>query len=100
MEKLKLSEQDIVNAICLHSAHKRQVNPNEISVELLWDEDYGFSAEIQDSKQRKQILIQANIIEAIRFWLENELQRDPFAARLELQLDDEEGITAFATYSN
>lgn len=99
MEKLKLSEQDIVNAICLYSAQKRQVAPSEISVEMMWDEEYGFSAEIQDAQQRKQMLIQANMIEAIRFWLESELQRDPYAARLELELDEQEGIIAFATYN-
>jgi hypothetical protein len=38
------------------------------------------------------------MIEAIRFWLRHELHRDPFAASLELVLDDDEGIIAFANY--
>jgi len=37
METLKLSEQEIVNAICLHVANKRQISPEEVGVELLWD---------------------------------------------------------------
>jgi len=91
MGQIKLSEQNIVNALCLHIAHKRQIKPSDVEIELLYDDDYGFSAEayIQD---RKQILITANIIEAIRFWLETEMNIDPFAAAIELVLDDDEGI--------
>lgn len=91
MGQIKLSEQNIVNALCLHIAHKRQIKPQDVEIELLYDDDYGFSAEacIQD---RKQILITANIIEAIRFWLENEMNIDPFAAAIELVLDENEGI--------
>jgi hypothetical protein len=97
MEKLKLSEQDIVNALCLYIADKKQLHPQEVGIELMWDEEYGFSAAAHENG-RKQILVQANIIEAIRFWLRYEMQRDPFAASLELELDDEEGVIAFATY--
>lgn len=97
MEKLKLSEQDIVNALCLYVADKKQINPSDIGIELMWDEEYGFSASAAENG-RSQILIQANMIEAIRFWLQHELNRDPFAASLELELDDDEGIIAFATY--
>jgi len=91
MGQIKLSEQNIVNALCLHIAHKRQIKPQDVEIELLYDDDYGFSAEayIQD---RKQILITANIIEAIRFWLENQMNIDPFAAAIELVLDENEGI--------
>ncbi|PGT82339.1 YxcD family protein [Bacillus sp. AFS040349] len=91
MGQIKLSEQNIVNALCLHIAHKRKIKPSDVEIELLYDDDYGFSAEayIQD---RKQILITANIIEAIRFWLETEMNIDPFAAAIELVLDDDEGI--------
>ncbi|GEN33122.1 MULTISPECIES: YxcD family protein [Aneurinibacillus] len=97
MEKLKLSEQDIVNALCLYIADKKQISPHDVSVELMWDEDYGFSASAMENG-RTQMLIQANMIEAIRFWLRHELHRDPFAASLELVLDDDEGIIAFANY--
>lgn len=97
MQTVKLSEQDIVNAICLYIADKKQVNPGEVEVELMWDEDYGFSAEIF-VMQRQQVLIEANMIEAIRFWLHDQMRLDPFGAALELVLSDEEGITAYAKY--
>jgi hypothetical protein len=40
-----------------------------------------------------------NIIEALRFWLDTEMNVDPYAAGLELELDNEEGIIAFAKLS-
>ncbi|MGM0873270.1 MAG: YxcD family protein [Bacillota bacterium] len=94
MGKIKISEQDIVNALCLHIAHKRQITPQEVEIELMHDDDYGFSAEAYVN-DRKQILITANMIEALRYWLETVLKIDPFSAALELVLDDEEGIIAY-----
>lgn len=97
METIKLTEQDIVNAICLYIADKKQVNPQDVEVELMWDEQYGFSAEVF-ALQRQQVLIEANMIEAIRFWLHDQMKKDPFGAALELMLSEEEGITAYARY--
>jgi hypothetical protein len=61
-------------------------------VELMYDDDYGFSAEAYVN-DRKQVLITANIIEALRLWLDEFLNEDPYAG-IELVLDDEEGIIA------
>jgi hypothetical protein len=94
MGKIKVSEQDIINALCLHIAHKRQIIPQEVEIELMYDDDYGFSAEAYVN-DRKQVLITANIIEALRYWLETEMSIDPFSAALELVLDDDEGIIAY-----
>jgi hypothetical protein len=94
MGKIKVSEQDIINALCLHIAHKRQITPQEVDIELRYDDDYGFSAEAYVN-DRKQVLITANIIEALRYWLETEMSIDPFSAALELVLDDDEGIIAY-----
>lgn len=93
MEKLIISEQDIINAVCVYISRKKQVKPEEVEVELMYDDDYGFSAEAY-VHDRKQVLIAANLIEALRMWLDEYLHRDPFAG-IELVLDDEEGIIAF-----
>ena len=92
MEKLVISEQDIINALCVYISRKKQVNPEEVEVELMYDDDYGFSAEAYVDG-RKQVLITVNLIEAIRMWLEEYLNRDPFSG-IELVLDDDEGIIA------
>lgn len=94
MEKIKLSEQDIINALCLHIAYKKQIRPEEVEIELMYDDDYGFSAEAY-VHDRKQVLITANMIEALRFFLDTEMNVDPFAASIELVLDDNEGIIAY-----
>lgn len=44
METVKISEQELINALCVYIAEKRQVGPEEVSVELMYDDDYGFSA--------------------------------------------------------
>ncbi|WP_147533454.1 YxcD family protein [Bacillus marasmi] len=93
MEKLVIFEQDIINALCVYVSRKKQVKPEEVEVELMFDDDYGFSAEAWVDG-REQILIAANIIEALRLWLDEYLNRDPFAG-IELVLDDEEGIIAY-----
>lgn len=92
MEKLVIFEQDVINALCVYVARKKQVNPEDVTVELAFDDDYGFSAEAWVDG-RNQILITANIIEALRLWLDEYLHRNPFAG-IELVLDDEEGIIA------
>lgn len=93
MGKITLSEQDIINALCVYIADKKQISPHEVEIELLFDDEYGFSAE-SHVYGRKQILITLNIIEAIRAWLHNEMAIDPYAAKVELILDDVEGIMA------
>lgn len=92
MEKLILPEQDIINAICVYTARKKQVKPEEVEVELMYDDDHGFSAEIYVN-ERKQVLITLNIIEALRLWLAEFLNKDPYSG-IKLVLDDKEGIIA------
>ena len=93
MGKITLSEQEIINALRVYIAEKKQISPSEVEIELMFDDDYGFSAEAH-SLGRKQILITLNIIEAVRAWLHNEMAIDPYAAKIELVLDDDEGIIA------
>ncbi|MCF2650403.1 YxcD family protein [Niallia sp. Sow4_A1] len=92
MEKLIIPEQDIINAICVYVARKKQVRPEEVEVELMYDDDYGFSAEAY-VRDRKQVLITQNMIEALRLWLDEYLNLDPYIG-LKLVLDEEEGIIA------
>ncbi|YCA45665.1 YxcD family protein [Bacillus sp. JZ8] len=92
MGSLSISEQDIINALCVYISQKKQIKPQEVEVELMYDDRYGFSAEAFVGG-RKQVLITANLMEAIRLWLDEYLNRDPYAD-IKLVLDDEEGIIA------
>ncbi len=97
METIKLPEELLINAVCLYIAEKKQISPNDVTVELMWDDEVGFSAEVF-ALDRQQILVESNLIEAVRFLLQTQLNRDPYAAAIELVLDDEEGILALANY--
>jgi hypothetical protein len=45
MGSLSISEQDIINALCVYISQKKQIKPEEVEVELMYDDSYGFSAE-------------------------------------------------------
>ncbi|MFZ0445045.1 MAG: YxcD family protein [Bacillus sp. (in: firmicutes)] len=93
MEKLIIPEQDIINALCVYTARNKEIKPEEVEIELMYDdENGGFSAEAYWNG-RKQVYVMINIIEALRIWLEEYLNKDPFSG-IELVLDDEEGIIA------
>jgi hypothetical protein len=93
MEKLILSEQDIINALCVYVSRKKQIRAEDVEIELMYDDDHGgYSAEAY-ANGRMQVLITANIIEALRLWLDEFLNRDPYAG-IKLILDDEQGIIA------
>lgn len=93
MEKLILSEQEIVNSVCVFIASKIDIKPQEVEVELMYDDDKGFSAEAYVGR-RSQVITTAIIIEAIRYWLEHYKDHNPYAG-IKLILDDEEGIIAY-----
>ncbi|MCG7345388.1 YxcD family protein [Sporosarcina sp. ACRSL] len=92
MAKLMLSEQDIVNAICMDQARQLNVLPEDIEVELEYD-DYEFTAEVE-FRYQKRVLGSFDMIQAIRFYIKEVLQEDPYAAGIKLLLDRDEGIIA------
>ncbi|WP_248925537.1 YxcD family protein [Paenibacillus hamazuiensis] len=85
---MRLYEQDIVNAICLNMAQRKQVRPEEVEVELKYDDDYGFSAEVF-VQGRSQILVAANMLEAIERYLFTEQGLRIFRDQIQLKLEDE-----------
>jgi hypothetical protein len=85
---MRLDEQEITNAICLHYASRKQLKPSQVDVQLLWDEDLGFSAEIW-VQERSQYLIEANIFEAIEQFMLNQHQMIVFRNQIKLDLEDE-----------
>lgn len=93
MAELIMSEQDIVNAICIDQSQKHKTSPEEIVVELLYDDNEGFTAEL-DFHGHRQVIGSFDIIQAIRYWIAEVLKDDPYGAGIKLVLDREEGIIA------
>ncbi|MFE5317300.1 YxcD family protein [Paenibacillus sp. NPDC056579] len=85
---MRLTEQDIINAICLHMGERKQLHPSQVEVELMWDEDYGFSAEVH-AEGRSQIIIAANMLEAIERYLLTQMNIRVFRDQIHLKLEDE-----------
>ncbi|OPH54994.1 hypothetical protein BC351_30195 [Paenibacillus ferrarius] len=85
---MRLTEQEIVNAVCLNMAERKALKPNEVDVELMWDEDLGFSAEVF-AGGRSQILTEGNLFEAITQYLFNQYQMRVFRDQMRFILDEE-----------
>lgn len=88
---LVLTMDEIVNAICLHIAERKQIRPQDVQVELFWDEDTGYSAEVW-AEGRSQYLVESNMIEAIMRYLYSEYNIRAYREQISLDLDEE--ITA------
>jgi hypothetical protein len=83
-----LSEDEIVNAVCMHTASRKQIRPSDVQVELAWDEDTGFTAEVW-ANGRNQYLVEANLIEAILLYMHETYGRRVFRDEVRLELDNE-----------
>jgi hypothetical protein len=85
---MRLSEQDIINAICMHIGERKQIKPEFVQVQLMWDEDLGFSAEVL-AEGRTQILIEASMLEAIERYLFVLWDYHVFRSQITLEIDEE-----------
>lgn len=93
MEKIVLSEDNIINAMCVYHARQLNVMPENVEIELCFDDDEGYYVEAYYNG-RKDIYRVANMLAAIRVYLQEELNIDPYAASIQLQIDDEQGMIA------
>ncbi|WP_138493285.1 YxcD family protein [Paenibacillus pinistramenti] len=83
-----LTEDEIINAVCVHTASRKQIRPSDVQVELAWDENTGFTAEVW-AGGRNQYLVEANLIEAILLYMHEEYGRRVFKDEVRLELEDE-----------
>ncbi|AKG35277.1 YxcD family protein [Paenibacillus durus] len=86
-----LSMDEIINAICLHLAERKSVKVTDVQVELSWDEETGYTAEVW-IQGRSQYLVESNMIEAILRYLHSEYNIRAYREDVRLELDEE--ITA------
>jgi hypothetical protein len=85
---MRLDEQEITNAICLHYAERVKVDPSMVDVQLAWEEETGFTGQIWIA-DRDQMLVEANIVEAIERFLIKERNVRVFRNQIQLDLDEE-----------
>ena len=87
MEKLVLEEQDLINAVCFFHAKFKQTQPENVEVELCYDDEAYYNGATDEYKQ-------AHFITAIRLYIDEQLNKDSMAARINLDIDDELGMIA------
>lgn len=85
---MRLYTDEIINAICLHMADRRGVSPTDVEVQLSWEEEYGYTAEVW-VKGRSQYIIEANILEAIEQYMYKQYNRRVFRSDIKLDADEE-----------
>ncbi|MCR8842868.1 YxcD family protein [Paenibacillus sp. SC116] len=86
---LRLSMDELVNAVCLNMAMRRQVQPSDVEVELCWDEEYGFTAQVW-IQGRQQYLVEMNLLEAIEQYAHQHYGHRVFRSDIQLNVNDEE----------
>lgn len=93
MEKITLSEQEVINALCYFHAKFKNVEPTDVEVELMFDDIAGFTAEAYVNGNM-DLYNTVNFITAIRLYLDEILKQNSMSARIKLELHDDEGIIA------
>lgn len=85
---MRIYTDEIINAICLNMATRRGVNPTDVEVQLSWEEEYGYTAEVWVSG-RSQYIIESNILEAIEQYIFKQYNRRVFRSNITLDADEE-----------
>lgn len=95
MEKLTLSEDQLIDAVCLFHAKFKNVVPADVEVELGFDDetDAGYTADAYIGADVTHYAT-AHFIAAIRLYIDEQLNHDSMSARIELAIDDEQGMIA------
>lgn len=85
---MRITMDEIVNAVCLNLAKRHEVPVESVEVELLYDEDQGFSAEVT-VQGRSRFIIEANIKEAIMQYVLTEYNLRVYPSQITLDVEDE-----------
>jgi len=85
---MRISMDEIVNAVCLHLAERHEVKPQDVEVELYYEEEQGFSAQVW-LQGRNWHLIEANLKECMMRYMLREYEQRVFPEQIRLDVDDE-----------
>jgi hypothetical protein len=85
---MRIYTDEIINAVCLHIAQRKGISPTDVEVQLAWDEEYGFTAEVW-VEGRSQYLVEANLLEAIERYLLQQYQMRVYRSQIKLDADEE-----------
>lgn len=83
-----LEMDEIINAICLHTAERTGFRLTDVTVELSWDEDTGYTGEVWVNG-RSRYFVESNIMEAIMVYVHREYGMRVFREDIRLMLEEE-----------
>ena len=98
MEQLILDEQEVINALCTYHARQKNLIPEDVMIELMYDDHDGrepeeFGAEAEANNETI-IYQKGDIVQALRNWIDFEYNMDPYASLVKLQFNEDDGIFA------
>ncbi|ASS65239.1 MULTISPECIES: DUF2653 family protein [Paenibacillus] len=85
---MRILTDEIINAVCLSESSRRGLQPSQVEVQLGWDEEYGFSAEVFIG-DRSHYLVEANLKEAIEQYMFKEYGMRVYRSQITLDADEE-----------
>lgn len=96
MEKLTLSEDQLIDAVCYFHARFKNVDVTTVEVELGFDDEEGGEGYTADAYIGSEVTHYAttHFIATIRNYIKEHLNRDAMSARIQLDIDDEAGMIA------
>ncbi|XEC92616.1 YxcD family protein [Paenibacillus tarimensis] len=86
---MRIFTDEIINSVCLHMAERKGVAPTDVEVQLSWDEDHGFTAEVW-VHGRSQYLVETNLLEAIEQYMFKQYDRRVFRSNIRMDANEEE----------
>lgn len=96
--ELVMNEQDIINAICIYTSERQNCQPEDVEVELIYDDEYDqpFIAEVTANRGTQEISM-AECIAAIRLYVERYEAMDGMNVGVDMQLTKHHSFMAVVT---
>lgn len=85
---MRLTMDEIINAVCLHMAERYQVPVTAVEVELMYDDELGYTAEVW-VEGRSRYLVEANLKEAVVRYMLQEYGMRVYPEQIRFELDEE-----------
>lgn len=93
--KLFFEEQDLIDAVCVYTASKNRLQPENVQAELLFEEQRGFSAEATSGNGMLHYhLSEQDLIDAVAVYLSEYHRFDPIRLKVELFFEPAKGFWA------
>lgn len=92
---MKIFTDELINAVIIHMAERKDVPLSAVEVELSIDDEHGFTAEVWVN-DRSQYLVESNILEAVEQYMYKQYNLRVYRSQIRLDADEEEFFAEIA----